>query len=152
MRRAYFFLCAFFVTTPLFAAGIEFLKPPGLFNVPSFSQVTTARDGKLVFVSGQIAWDEKGKPLFPNDLESQTRKTYENLQLALAAAGATFKDVVKCTIFVKNLDTEKWKLVSKVRKEFLIPDHAPASTMVGVTGLVFDELLVEIEAYAVVDD
>ena len=131
---------------------IEYLKPQGLLNVPSFSQVTTARGGKLVFVSGQVSWDEKGKPLFPGDLEAQTRKTYENLKIALAAAGATFDDVVKFTVFVKNLDTDKWRLISKVRSEYLSKERPGASTMIGVTGLVFDELLIEIEAYAVVKD
>jgi enamine deaminase RidA (YjgF/YER057c/UK114 family) len=131
---------------------IEYLKPPGLLNVPSFSQVTTASEGKLVFVSGQVSWDEKGKPLHAGDLEAQTRKTYENLKLALAAAGATFRDVVKFTVYVKNLDTEKWKLISKVRSEYLSPDHPPVSTMIGVTGLVYDELLIEIEAYALVEE
>lgn len=131
---------------------IEYLKPQGLLNVPSFSQVTTASDGKLVFVSGQVSWDEKGKPLHAGDLEAQTRKTYENMKLALAAAGATFRDVVKFTVYVKHLDTAKWKLISKVRSEFLSPDHPPASTMIGVTGLVYDELLIEIEAYALVKD
>jgi enamine deaminase RidA (YjgF/YER057c/UK114 family) len=76
--------------------------------------------------------------------------TYENLRLALAAAGATFDDVVKYTIFVKDLDTEKWRTISKVRNEVLKKEPRPASTMVGVTGLVFPELLVEIEAVAVV--
>jgi enamine deaminase RidA (YjgF/YER057c/UK114 family) len=131
---------------------IEYLKPQGLLNVPSFSQVTTVSDGKLVFVSGQVSWDEKGKPLHAGDLEAQTRKTYESMKLALAAAGATFKDVVKFTVYVKDLDTAKWRLISKVRSEYLSPDHPPASTMIGVTGLVYDELLIEIEAYALVKD
>lgn len=131
---------------------IEYLKPPGLLNVPSFSQVTTASEGKLVFVSGQVSWDDKGKPLHAGDLEAQTRKTYENLRIALAAAGATFRDVVKFTVYVKDLDTAKWRLISKVRSEYLSPDHPPASTMIGVTGLVYDELLIEIEAYALVED
>ena len=128
---------------------IEYLKPDGLFNVPSFSQVTTASDGKLVFVSGQVAWDSQGKPV-PGDLEAQTRRTYENLRIALAAAGATFDDVVKFTIYVKDLDTQKWKTISKVRSEYLSRERPGASTMIGVTGLVYPELLVEIEAYAVV--
>jgi enamine deaminase RidA (YjgF/YER057c/UK114 family) len=132
-------------------ARIEYLKPEGMFNVPSFSQVTTAEDGKLVFVSGQVAWDSQGKPV-PGDLEAQTRLTYENLKRALAAAGATFDDVVKFTVYVKDLDTEKWKTVSKVRSEYLSKDRPPASTMIGVTGLVYPELLVEIEAFAVVPD
>jgi enamine deaminase RidA (YjgF/YER057c/UK114 family) len=131
---------------------IEYLKPQGLINVPSFSQVTTASEGKLVFVSGQVSWDQNGKPLHAGDLEAQTRKTYENLKIALAAAGATFRDVVKFTVYVKDLDTPKWKLISKVRSQYLSPDHPPASTMIGVTGLVYDELLIEIEAYALVEE
>jgi enamine deaminase RidA (YjgF/YER057c/UK114 family) len=144
--------CALFGAAVCFANDrprIEYLKPDGLLNVPSFSQVTTARDGKLVFVSGQVAWDKAGKPI-PGDLEAQTRATYENMKLALAAAGATFGDVVKFTVYVKDLDTEKWKVISKVRSEYLAKDRPPASTMIGVTGLVYPELLIEIEAYAVV--
>ena len=130
---------------------IEYLKPHGLFNVPSFSQVVTASEGKLVFVSGQVAWDAQGKPV-PGDLEAQTRLTYENLKIALAAAGATFDDVVKFTVYVKDLDTDKWKTISKVRSQYLSRERPAASTMIGVTGLVYPELLIEVEAYAVVKD
>jgi len=133
------------------APRLEYLKPDGMFNVPSFSQVTTAAGGKLVFVSGQVAWDETGKPV-PGDLEAQTRLTYENLKTALAAAGATFEDVVKMTVFVKNLDTAKWKTISKVRSEYLSKQRPPASTMIGVQGMVYEELLIEIEAIAVVKE
>jgi len=133
------------------APRIEYLKPEGLFNVPSFSQVTTATGGKLVFVSGQVAWDKTGKPV-PGDLEAQTRLTYENLKLALAAAGATFEDVVKMTVFVKDLDNAKWKAISKVRSEYLSKERPPASTMIGVQGMVYEEMLIEIEAIAVVKE
>ncbi len=97
-----------------------------------------------------MSWDEKGNVLHAGDLEAQTRKTYENVKLALAAAGATFDDVVKFTVYVKNLDTEKWRLISKVRSQYLSKERPPASTMIGVTGLVYADLLIEIEAYAVV--
>jgi len=133
-------------------ARIEHIRPEALLAVPSFSQVTTATGGKLVFVSGQVAWDRAGKPQFPEDLEAQTRLTYENLRIALAAAGARFEDVLKFNVYVKNLDTEKWKVISKVRNEVLKAEPRPASTMVGVTSLVYDDLLVEIEAYALVKD
>jgi enamine deaminase RidA (YjgF/YER057c/UK114 family) len=102
-------------------------------------------------VSGQVAWDSQGKPV-PGDLAEQTRLTYENLKLALAAAGATFDDVVKFTVYVKDLDTEKWKTVSKVRSQYLSKERPAVSTMIGVTGLVYPELLIEIEAFAVVPD
>jgi enamine deaminase RidA (YjgF/YER057c/UK114 family) len=154
MLRVLIVFCAIATVLPVARAGdeprIEYLKPQGLFNVPSFSQVTTAQGGKLVFVSGQVAWDAQGKPV-PGDLEAQTRLTYENLKIALAAAGASFDDVVKMTVFVKDLDTAKWRTISQVRSQYLSRERPPASTMIGVTGLVFPELLIEIEAYAVVD-
>jgi enamine deaminase RidA (YjgF/YER057c/UK114 family) len=130
---------------------IQYLKPEGLFNVPSFSQVTVARPGTLVFVSGQISWDDNGRML-AGDLRAQTEATFENLKIALAAAGATFDDVAKLTIYVKNLDTRKWREVSEVRSRYLSTERPPASTMVGITSLVYDEALIEIEAYAVLDD
>lgn len=133
-------------------ARIEHIRPEALLAVPSFSQVTTATGGKLVFVSGQVAWDRAGKPQFPGDLEAQTRLTYDNVRIALAAAGARFEDVLKFNVYVKNLDTEKWKVISRVRNEVLKAEPRPASTMVGVTSLVYDELLIEIEAYALVKD
>lgn len=133
-------------------ARIEHIRPEALLAVPSFSQVTTATGGKLVFVSGQVAWDRAGKPQFPGDLEAQTRLTYENVRIALAAAGARFEDVLKFNVYVKNLDTEKWKVISRVRNEVLKAEPRPASTMVGVTSLVYDDLLIEIEAYALVKD
>lgn len=155
MRSLCLVVFACLISAPAAAAensAIEYLKPQGLWNVPLFSQVTTARGGKLVFVSGQLSWDEQGKPLFPGDLEAQTRKAYENMKLALASVGATLDDVVKYTLYVKNIDSTKWKQISKVRREFISQERPPASTMIGVTGLVLDDLLIEIEAYALIKE
>lgn len=131
---------------------IEYLRPDSLLNFPGFSQIATATGGKLVFVSGQLAWDKEGKVQFPGDLEAQTRLAYENMRIALAAVGATFGDVIKFGVFVKNLDSQKWNTISKVRTQVLTKEPRPASTMVGVTGLVKGDALIEIEAYALVKE
>jgi len=132
--------------------AVEHLRPEGLFASPMFSQVTTVVEGKLIFVSGQVSWDDKGKVLFPGDLRAQTRQTFENMKTALAAAGATIDNVLKFTIYVVNLDRAKWKIVGEERAKYINPEKAPASTMVGVPGLVLEELLIEIEAVAVIPD
>ncbi|MCW5623540.1 MAG: RidA family protein [Burkholderiales bacterium] len=131
---------------------VEYLRPPGLVSSPMFSQVTTVSGGKLVFVSGQVSWDEQGKPVHPKDLRAQTRRTFENLQAALAAAGGTLENVVKLNIYVVNLDREKWRMVGEERAKYISKTAPPASTMVGVPSLVLDELLIEIEAVAVVKE
>lgn len=135
----------------VFSAEREYLKPKGLWNVPSFSQATTARGGKLVFISGQVSWDENGKVVHAGDLRKQTEQTFENLKLALEEAGASFDNLVKLTIFVKNIDETKWRTISEVRKGYLSKEKPPASTMIGVPGLVLEDLLIEIEGIAVVD-
>src|SRR5262245_25543681 len=107
------------------------------------------RAGRLVFVSGCVASDEAGRTVGGNDATAQARQVHENLKRCLAAAGATFADVCKVTVFLKNLaDREK---VNIARKEYFGP-HRPASTLVEISRLVRDDLLVEIEAVAVLPD
>ena len=76
-------------------------------------------------------------------------KVHENLKACLAAAGATFADVCKVTVFLKNVaDREK---VNIARREYF-GAHRPASTLVEISRLVRDDLLVEIEAIAVLPE
>lgn len=145
-------LCAFAGVARADDFAVEHLRPKGLLASPMFSQVTTVVEGKLIFVSGQVSWDDKGKVMFPGDLRAQTRQTFENMKTALAAAGATIDNVLKFNIYVVNLDREKWKIVGEERAKYINSEKAPASTMVGVPGLVLEELLIEIEAVAVVPD
>jgi len=102
--------------------------------------------GPLVFVSGCTASDEHGRTVGGNDVVAQARQVHENLKKCLAAAGATFADICKVTVFLKNVaDQEK---VNTVRKEYFGPSR-PASTLVEISRLVRDDLLVEIDAIAV---
>ncbi|MFJ7159070.1 RidA family protein [Streptomyces sp. NPDC101118] len=104
--------------------------------------------GRFVAVSGQCALDEKGEVVGAGDAGAQTRQVFENLRRCLAAAGATFDDVVKLTYFVT--DIAHLPAVRAARDGFIAPDRYPASSAVQVSALFRPELLVEIEAFAVV--
>ncbi|MBI4240300.1 MAG: RidA family protein [Candidatus Rokubacteria bacterium] len=102
--------------------------------------------GPLVFISGCVASNEQGRTVGGSDVVAQARQVHENLKKCLAAAGATFADICKVTVFLKNVaDREK---VNTVRKEYFGPSR-PASTLVEISRLVRDDLLVEIDAIAV---
>ena len=103
------------------------------------------RGADLLFLTGQVAQDSDGKVVAPYDMAEQTRFIFGQIGKILNAAEMTFDDVVKATIFV--VDMSKSSCVSSVRDEFF-KNSKPASSMVGVTGLVKPECVVEIEVIA----
>lgn len=126
------------------------LNPDGLATpFGPFSQLTIARPGTVVHVSGQVAFDRDGKVVGENDIAAQTRQVMENLKLALAAAGADFSHVVKITNYVT--DADEYPKVAPIREEYLQEPY-PASTLIEVQRLIYPELLIEIEAVAIVPD
>jgi reactive intermediate/imine deaminase len=125
------------------------LNPDGLpAPVGPYSNVVTTGPGRLVFVAGQIAFDANGELVGAGDIAAQTRQVMENIQLALEAAGATFADVVRVVNYIT--DVELFGEMAAVRKEYLVEPY-PASTLVEVSALMFPEVLIEIEAIAVVE-
>ncbi|CAM5523074.1 Enamine deaminase RidA (YjgF/YER057c/UK114 family) OS=Streptomyces griseomycini OX=66895 GN=FHS37_006197 PE=4 SV=1 [Streptomyces griseomycini] len=102
----------------------------------------------MVAVSGQLALDEEGKVVGEGDAGAQARQVFENLRRCLAAAGATFDDVVKLTFFVT--DMAHMPAVRAARAEHIPDDRLPAASAVQVAALVRPEFLMEIEALAVV--
>jgi 2-iminobutanoate/2-iminopropanoate deaminase len=126
----------------------EEIRVPGM-PEPISHFTNVVRAGRLVFVSGCVASDAEGRTIGGNDATAQARQVHENLKKCLAAAGATFADVCKVTVFLKNIaDREK---VNVARKEYF-GAHRPASTLVEISRLVRDDLLVEIEAIAVLPE
>jgi len=114
-----------------------------------FSRLTFApavRSGNLLFVSGMTASDEQGNLVAPGDIVAQTRFIYEKLATVLAAAGATFQDVVMTRDYFVTM--EGYKGTAAVRREFF-GDDFPSATGVQVAGLLRDGALIEIEAVAV---
>ncbi len=126
----------------------EEIRVPGMSEpISHFTHVV--KTGRLVFVSGCVATDAEGRTVGGGDAVAQARQVHENLKKCLAAAGATFADVCKVTVFLKNVaDREK---VNIARREYFGP-HRPASTLVQIARLVRDDLVVEIEAIAVLPE
>jgi len=131
----------------------EYLNPNSLFSsLPhGFSQVVIATGRKLVFISGQTAWDSRKNIVGGDSVLEQARQAFRNLEKALEAAGGTLKDVVALRIYVVDYQAESGTAVGTALREFFSPENPPASTWIGVSALAVPEFLIEIEATAVLD-
>jgi 2-iminobutanoate/2-iminopropanoate deaminase len=126
------------------------IQPAGLFQRALngrvlYTHVVVASGQSLIFISGQLARDQDGNIVGPRDMRAQIKQVGENLRKALAAAGATLDDLVKTTTFVTDID-EFFRHVD-VRHDYL-GVALPASTTVEVRRLSHPDLMVEIEAVA----
>ena len=106
--------------------------------------------GRLVAIAGQVAMDEHGELVGSGDPVAQTERVLENLRLALAAAGATFVDIVKFGVFVTDMSI--LPVVREIRDRHVDRAQPPASTAVQVAALFRPGYLVEIDALAVVQE
>ena len=102
--------------------------------------------GGLLFVSGVVAVDENRELVGGDDVVAQARKVFENIGTVLAAAGCSFADVVKVTIFLTDVNDRP--LVNPVRQE-VFGETRPASTLVEIPALVIPGAKIEVEAVAV---
>ena len=118
----------------------------------TFSQVATvASNGvKTIYVSGQVGVRD-GE--IPDSFAEQIDIVFANMAEQLAAADAIMADVIKLTGFIVDLDTKRRSAYSEARARYFSADNPPpASTVIGVSGLVIPALQVEVEAIAVVED
>ena len=104
------------------------------------------RVGPHVYVAGTTATDDKGNVVGSNEYE-QAVQIFRNIATALQKAGAGLSDVVRTRMYVRNV--ANWEQVGRAHAE-MFADIRPASTMVEVSGLVSDAMLVEIEVEAYV--
>ena len=107
------------------------------------------RVGNTVHVAGTTATDEQGNVVGVGDPSAQTVQVLKNIELALSRAGASMQDVVRTRMFVINI--EDWEQIGRAHGEFFRTIR-PASTMVQVSRLISPELLVEIEAEAIISE
>ena len=132
----------------------EYLNPTSLPDwSETFSQVVVVRTGSThtIYVSGQVSVDARNNVVGHGDLGRQTEVALENLEKALAAAGATPADVVRLGIYVKDYKRAQAAVIGTALRSRFAAERMPTSTWLGVSTLALDELLIEIEAVAVTD-
>jgi reactive intermediate/imine deaminase len=117
-------------------------KPRG-----SYSQVVISEPGRMVFLAGQVAVDEDGNIVGPANIRAQAMQVLQNIRRGVEAAGGTLKDIVTMTVF--TTDARYHSEVNEIRRE-VFGSEFPASTMVQVVALARPELLLEINAIAII--
>src|SRR4051794_34157574 len=126
-----------------------FPHPPTPSPPLGWAPVVTATGGKTVYVSGQVGVNDRGEVVGRGDLRAQAEQTFKNLQHALAAAGASFRDVAKTNLYAVGLKPEHVAVLREVRARYVSAERPPASTLVGVSALAGADGLSEIEIEAV---
>ena len=128
----------------------EYINPPDVAAPPGNLYNHVVKVGNTLYISGQVSWDLEGRTLHVGDVDGQLRQVWANLEKAMKAAGGSIKDLVKITTYVVGAEN-----IGKMRqaREVLQPlGGRPASTMVVVAALAGPDLLVEVEAIAVLGD
>jgi 2-iminobutanoate/2-iminopropanoate deaminase len=131
-----------------------YLNPPELFQSQQygFSQIVKTKGGTTVYFSGQVGWDANEQLADGNNLAAQTRRTFENLQTAVRAAGGEMRDIVSLRIYVVDYKLEESGPIGQNLREFFPSDALPVTTWIGVQALARPELKIEIEAIAVIEE
>jgi reactive intermediate/imine deaminase len=126
---------------------IRHLTPETLPRPNGYSHVVSAPLDRILFISGQVPLDAEGQLVGVGDVAAQARQVFENLTRALEAADATWSNVVKLAYFVR--DVGEMPAVRSIRDEYIDTEHPPASTLVEVSSLFRDDVLIEVDAVAV---
>jgi len=113
-----------------------------------FAQAWKVDEAKgLIFLAGQTGVDDEGEFIHHDDFEGEVRLMFENMRRVLEEGGATLDDVVRITVFIK--DMSKIDEFTQVKKA-IFGDHAPTQSAIGVSTLALPELTLEVEATAVI--
>ncbi|MBC8090648.1 MAG: RidA family protein [Pseudonocardia sp.] len=134
--------------------SITLVNPAGLPTVDTYRQVSVAAGSKLVFIAGQVARDADGEKVGEGDFAAQVEQSFRNVVTALVGVGGRPDDLARLTVYVVDWTLDKMPLLVEgltraTTKLGSIP--LPPSSLIGVTALAEPDLMVEIEATAVID-
>jgi enamine deaminase RidA (YjgF/YER057c/UK114 family) len=144
-------LCAARVTSPREAPPMitDRIDPPELLKIPEIVNVSIATGSRVIHISGQTSVEVEGKVVGSTHLE-QSRLAFRNALIALAAAGATLYDVAKLNIYMVDYSWDALEeLMAAAKEVFGDPYPVTANTLVGVASLWLPDLLVEVDAVAI---
>jgi enamine deaminase RidA (YjgF/YER057c/UK114 family) len=134
--------------------AVELVNPDGLPKPEMYRQLSIATGSKLVFMAGQVARDADGNPVGAGDLAAQVEQAYLNIGTGLTAIGGSFDNVAKLTAYVVDWSPDKMALlgegVTRAAAKLGIDPIKPI-TLLGVAALGEPDMLVEVEATAVLD-
>lgn len=125
------------------------LNPPSLTKPTGYTHVVQAPVGRTIYISGQLALDQDGKIVGTGDFRAQTIRVFENIKAALEMAGADLGHLVKITTYLTDMSNAA--VLREIRVGYL-GAKPPAGTLIAVSSLIYKELLIEIDAIAVVPE
>ncbi|GAB4086051.1 RidA family protein [Myceligenerans cantabricum] len=135
--------------------AVTLSSPEGMFQPVPYHHVSVATGTRHVHVAGQIARDAAGRRVATGDLTGQLVQALRNTARGLGGAGATFSDVVRLRFFVTDWSPEKYDAfvagIEQVTGELGLPQPLPPVSAIGVDYLFEPDVLVEVEAYAILD-
>lgn len=129
---------------------VKFVNPPALYKSKGYSHAAVIDLGNcnMVIISGQVAIDSIGNLVGKGDVAKQAEQVFTNIQNIVSSLGGTMDNVVKLGIYM--LDVSQIQAVRDVRNKFINTKEPPASTLVQISKLVRDDILVEIEATVII--
>ena len=128
------------------------VNPSTLFAPRGYSHAIEASGNRLLFLAGQVAFDQNGRVVGQTDLPTQFRQVMENLKAVVEAGGGSLRDIVKLTIYVvdKGLYQSNERVIGQIYREYF-GRHYPAMTLVEVRRLYDDGCMIEVDGIAVLD-
>jgi enamine deaminase RidA (YjgF/YER057c/UK114 family) len=131
----------------------QFLSPKSLMPPAGYSHIAKVNRGTIVYLAGQVSSDASGKLVGEGNFDTQAEQVFENLRIAIEAAGGTMADIVKLNIYlVAEVDAAQVPKLRAIRDRYVNVENPPASTLVVVSRLARPGWLIEIEAVAALDD
>lgn len=125
----------------------RYINPSTLVKPNGYTHVVVAPDGRTVYLAGQVAFDSTGQLVGAGDFRAQADRVYQNLLRALTAVGGSLEDIVKTTTYITDL--KNLPVLREVRGQRFRSGQPPANTLLVVASLARPELMIEVEAVAI---